>query len=291
MRHQWATSLPSSLPNTAAANTTGYSCTGASPCSGTQTRATDGKAYLCVRARDGTGASGNWSSITCSGFYGRDTVIPANPVVTGATITNDTTPTINVTGGDVLSGVAGFTADIYDAGGVYCATASTSSNPGSLSMPKSCYDGSIIGRVNPIKHPFAWLKQMWLPPARAQVGGDGIYRFAVRSYDYANNYSNIVNYNVTIDTTPPSPAPTINPFGYVNPNNGISYVNSANVASVTFSGACSGATVRLYVNGIYVITTGCPSGACARLLRRTLTACWLTASGFPATRALNHLKP
>jgi len=258
MRRCWTTSS-SCDPGTV--GNIGFTCSGTSPCSAVQSQSGNGDWRLCIHATD---SLGNQSSIQCSGPYQVDAVNPSPPVLTGPTITNNKTPSINVSGTDALSGIDRFVADYRRPDGTNCGTATTYSNPGSFTMPSACYTPGGGGDVfnNFFKHPLVWLKNIFFKSANAQTGGDGQYRFYVVAYDKAGNQAS-ANHYVTIDATPPA-APTFNNFGETYA--GINYINQAIINNfmdpVVVSGSCSTDTsyMILYIN-TYPYATGIPCNA------------------------------
>lgn len=242
--------------------TTFGTCNGTTTsCSGTVTyNSSQGLLRFCFDARD---VPGNTSNIQCSGPYGRDTVNPSTPVLTGPTVTSDTTPSINVSGTDALSGIDRFVANYYRPDATNCGTATTYANPGSFTMPATCYSpggvgGNQEGYNNFFKHPLVWLRSFFFKPAQAQTGGDGQYRFYVIAYDKAGNPA-ANNFYVQIDTTPP-PVPTVNDFGVYSPQLDMNVVNLSNQNSINLRGTCSGWSVLLHINGVWTVSILCGEG-------------------------------
>lgn len=280
LRQCWTNTADNCTPLTSFGNCNGTTTT----CSGTAIyNASQGQIRICVQATD---VPGNTSTVQCSGPYGRDTtnpnnpsIIPANPNINNPYLTNNKTPSINVGGTDNSggSGVAGFTVDFYDhLGGStwqYCTSQTISGFSGTLTMPIACYNGTYggvggeeFGIFKKFKQPLAWLKNIFLPKAQAQgqVGGEGLYRFQIRSRDLAGNYSNIVYHYVEIDTTPPS-TPTFNNFGYHWA--GVNYINqnimNNHQEQIIITGTCSGASSYIMYLNNFLVATGqpCNNGA------------------------------
>jgi len=105
-----------------------------------------------------------------------DNATPNPPVITGPTITNNTTPTINLTATDVGgSGISGFSVDFFDAFNLRCGTEFRTGNPTTSTLWWRCYDDSY----------------------------DGDFTFVVKAVDNAGNYSAPMSFVTTIDTIPP----------------------------------------------------------------------------------------